>query len=106
MGRVSPGHQVLSPRFQLYGTFIPGNANSGGSALCIHKDLLLDDAVVTHVVTCQGRDQIVNARSGCQILVVVNVHFEPELTLRSLRERLSLITPHWPQYPDDIGTIM
>ena len=41
---------------------------------------------------CQGRDHIVNVRSGCRNLVVVNVHFEPELTLRSLRERLCLIT--------------
>ena len=58
------------------------------------------------VVTCQGRDHIVNIRSGCQSLVVVNVHFEPDLTLRSLRERLRLITPHWPQFPDAIGMIM
>ena len=78
----------------------------GGSAICIHKDLLPGDAVVTHVVTCQGRDHVVNVRSGCQSLFVVNVHFEPELTLRSLRERLRLITPHWPQYPDATGTIM
>ena len=59
-----------------------------------------DDAVVTHVVTCQGCDHI---RSGCRSLVVVNVHFEHELTLRILRERLCLITPHWPQYPDAIA---
>ena len=38
--------------------------------------------------------------------MVVNVHFEPELTLRSLRGRLRLITPHWPHYPDAIGVIM
>ena len=38
---------VLAPRFQLFGTSIPDNANAGGSATCIHKDLLLDDAVVT-----------------------------------------------------------
>ena len=66
----------------------------------------LYDAVVTHVVTCQGRDHIVNIRSGCRSPVVVNVHFEPELTLRSLRERLHFITPRWPHYPDAIGVIM
>ena len=38
--------QVLAPRFKLHGTFI---------FICIHKDLLPDEAVVTHVVTCQGR---------------------------------------------------
>ena len=90
----------------LWYVYIPDNANASGSAICIHKDLLPDDAVVTHVVTCQGRDHVVNVRSGCQSLVIVNVHFEPELTLRSLRERLRLITPHWPHYPDAIGTIM
>ena len=98
--------QMLAPRFRLCGTFVPGNANAGGSVICIHKDLLPDDAVATHVITCQGRDHIVNVRSGYQSLVIVNVHFEPELTLRSLRERLRCITPHWPQYPDAIGMIM
>ena len=97
---------VLAPRFRLYGIFIPGNANAGGSAICIHKDILPDDAVVTHKITCQSRDHIVNVRSGCRNLVVVNVRFEPELTLRNLRERLCFITPHWPQYPDAIGIIM
>ena len=54
--------------------FLPGNANAGGSAICFHKDLLSDDAIVTHVITCQGRDHIVNVRSGRRNLVVVNVH--------------------------------
>ena len=91
--------RVLAPRFQLFGTLKPNNAKAGGSAVCIQKDLFLDDAMVTHVVTCQGRDHIVNIRSGCRSRVVVNVHIEPELTLRSLRERQRLITPHWPHYP-------
>ena len=81
--------QVLAPRFRLHDTLKTGNANAGGSAICSHKNLLPDDAVVIHVVTCQGCDHIVNVRSGCQSLIVVNVHFEPELNLRSLRERLS-----------------
>ena len=85
--------QVLALRFRLHDT------------LCIHEDLLPHDAVVTRAVTCQGRDHIVNVRSGCQSLIVVNIHFEPELTLRNLRERLSY-HPHWPQYPDAIGMIM
>ena len=72
--------QILAPRFRLYGMFLPNNVNSGGSAKCIHKDLLPDDARVTHVVTCQGRDHIVSIRSGGRNLVVVNVHFEPDLT--------------------------
>ena len=28
-----------------YGTLIQGNANAGGSAICIHKDLLSDNAI-------------------------------------------------------------
>ena len=74
--------QVWAPRFKLFGTFILGNENPGVSATCIHKDLLPEDAFVTHVITSQGRDHIVNVQSGRKNLVIVNVHFEPELTLR------------------------
>ena len=42
-------------------------------------------------------------RTGDRDLVVVNVHFEPDLTLRNLRERLRLITPHWPFFPEAVG---
>ena len=38
--------------------------------------------------------------------MIFNVHFEPELTLRRLRERLRLITPHWPSYPNAVGIIL
>ena len=84
--------------FGSFGTFIPGNENAGGSAFCIHKDIVPEEAIVTHLITCQGRDHIVR-----QSLVIVNVHFEPELTLRQLRERLRLINPHWPSYPNAVG---
>ena len=53
---------------------------------------------MTHVVTCEGHDHLVNIRSGRHSLVIVNVHFEPELTLRQLRGRLSFIHPHWPAH--------
>ena len=84
-------------------TFIPGRENAGRSAICIHKELLPEDAIVTHMITCQGRDHIVSIRSGRQRLGIVNVHFEPELTLRRLRERLRLSHPHWPSYPNGGG---
>ena len=42
--------QVLAPRFRFFGTFIPGNENAARSAICIHKDLLPEDASVTHTV--------------------------------------------------------
>ena len=85
--------QVLAPRFRFFGTFILRNENAGGSAICIHRDLLPEEAIVTHLITCQGRDHLVNIQSGRRSLVIVNVHFEPELTLRQLRGRLSIIQP-------------
>ena len=33
--------QVLAPRFRFFGSFTPQNANAGGSAICIHKDIYL-----------------------------------------------------------------
>ena len=38
--------------------------------------------------------------------MIVNVHFEPELPPRRSRERLRLITPHWPSYPNAVGIIL
>ena len=86
--------QVLAPRFRLFGTFLLDNENAGGSAICIHRDLLPEEAIVTHVVTSQSRDHLVNIRTGRHSLVIVNLHFEPELTLRQLRGRLYIIRPH------------
>ena len=87
---------VLVPQCRLYDRFIPNNLNAGGSAIRIHKSLLPDGAIVTHVITCKGRDHIVTIHSVDRVLVVINVHFEPDLTLGSFRERLRLITPHRP----------
>ena len=98
--------QVLAPRLRFFGTFIPDNENAGGSAICIHRDLLPEEAIVTHLITCQGRDRLVNIQSGRHNLVIVNVQFEPELTLRQLRGRLVLIHPHWPAYPNGVGIIL
>ena len=59
-GRVSPGYSSVGFVVYVFGTFIPANENAGGLATCIHKDLLPEDAIVTHMITCQGRDHIVN----------------------------------------------
>ena len=98
-------NQVLATQFQFFGTFIPENENVGGSAICIHRDLLPEGAIVSHVITCQGRDHLVSIQSGRHNLVIINVHFERELTLRQLRGRLRLIHPHWPAYPSGVGII-
>ena len=74
--------QVLAPQFRFFGTFfLLKNENVGGSAICIHKDLLPEEAIVTHLITCEGRVHLVNIQSGRHNLVIVDVHFEPELTL-------------------------
>ena len=98
--------QVLAPLFRLFVTFLPDNENAGGSAICIHRDLLFEGAIVSHVIACQGRNHLVNIQSGRHSLVIVNVHFELELTLRQLRGRLRLIHPHWPAYPSGVGIIL
>ena len=46
---------------------------------CFHKDPLPEDALVTHVITCQGRDHIVNVQSGRRNLVVAKAHFELDM---------------------------
>ena len=99
--------QVWAPRFRLFGTFIPGNENAGGyRPYASTRTFLAEDVLFTHVITCQGRAHVVNVQSRRKNLVIVNVHFEPELPLRRSRERLRLITPPWPPYPDAVGTIM
>ena len=47
-----------------------------------------------------------NIQSGRHSLVIVSVHFEPELTLRQLRGRLGLIHPHWPAFLHGVGIIL
>ena len=41
--------QVLAPHFRLFDLFAFWTENSGGSAICIHRDFLLDDVIVTLV---------------------------------------------------------
>ena len=97
--------QALHSQFRLFGTFTLNNVNAGGSATLNHKNLLPDGAIVTHEITCQGRDHIVRIQSGESVLVVINVHFEPDLILRNLREWLRRIAFHWPRYPEGFGMV-
>ena len=55
--------QVWAPEFRLFGSFLPDNENAGGPAICIHRDLLPEEALVTHLITCHGRDHLVNIQS-------------------------------------------
>ena len=98
--------QALAPRFRVFDTFFLDKENAGGSATCIHRDLLLEEAIVTHLVACHVRNHLVRIQTGRHNFVIVNVHFEPELTLRQLRGRLRLIHPHWLAYPNEVGVIL
>ena len=53
----------VTPQFWLYGVFIPNNLNAGGSVVCIHTNLLLEGAIVTHVVTLRAMITL-NFQSG------------------------------------------
>ena len=50
-------NQILVPQFRLFGTLKPNNLNAGGSAICIHRNLFFDGNVISHVITCQGRER-------------------------------------------------
>ena len=97
--------QVLHTQFRMFRTFVTDNVNAAGSAIFIPEHILSDHAVVTHDVTCQGRDDIIRLQSGENASVVINVHFEPDLILRSLREKLRRIASHWPRYPEGFRNI-
>ena len=55
--------QVLAPQFRFFGTFLLDNENAGGSAICIRQDFQPEEALVTHLITCHGRDHLVNIQS-------------------------------------------
>ena len=98
-GRISSGYSGVGSAISFFWYFYaPDNENAGRSAICIHGVLLPEEAIVTHLVTCHGRDHLVNIQS-----VRHNFHFEPELTLRQLRGKLRLIHPHRPAYPNGVG---
>ena len=98
-GRISSGYSgVVSAISVFFGTFIHENEN-----VCIHRDVLPDEALVTHLVSCHGRDHLVNIRSEQHNLVIVNVHFEPVLTLRQLRDTFRFSHRHWLAYPNGVG---
>ena len=61
--------QVLAPRFCFFFwyLFFTENENVGGSAICIHRDILPEEATVTHLITCQG---LVNIQFGRHNLVM------------------------------------
>ena len=58
------------------------------------------------MVTYWGRDHIVPTQSNSRYLVLINIHFKPDLTLRNVRERPRLVSPHWAHHPEALGVIM
>ena len=55
------------------------------------------------VVLCDGRDHMVSLRTEHGSCDVFNVHVEPSLTKRHLRQRLVRIPDAWPNDPDGLG---
>ena len=49
---------------------------------------------------------ISSQKDRANVLVVINVHFEPDLILRDLRGRLRRIVFHWPRYPEGFRMII
>ena len=103
MVRTSISRLFMCWLHDLFFLYFLESENAGGSAICVHRDILPEEAIVTHVITCQGPDHLVKIQSERHNLVIVNVHFEPELTLRQLRGRLHLIHPHWLALPQWCG---
>ena len=64
---------------------LPDYGNAGGLAICIHRDLLPEEAVVPCGYLLRPWSHT----------LVVNVHFGPDRTLRQLRDSLRLFHPHW-----------
>ena len=99
--------QVLAPRFRFF--FVPLfliTKTREDRLSAFIGTFYLKRLLMTHLVTCRGRDHLVSIQSGRHNLVIVNVHFQPELTLRQLRDRLRLIHPHWPAYLNAVGIIL
>ena len=92
---ISSDYSDIGSGMSVFGTFISDNAGNRLSAFM--ETSPLEEAVLTHFVTCHGRDRLVNIQSGSiwtTQLRFVNVHFEPELAWRQFRVRLRLIHPH------------
>ena len=84
--------QVLAPLFRFFGTFIL-ERKRGGSTICIHRDILLEEAIVTHLVTGHGRDHLVNIQSGRHKLVVVNVQLRTRTYLEAITSQVASYSP-------------
>ena len=100
-------------KFQFRGSsflvpFIPDNEYAGGSAVCIHKELLPEETIVTHLITCQGSVRVVYIQSGRHNLVLVNAHSESELSLRQFRGKCISFTRtgHTPMMCAFLGDIV
>ena len=98
--------QELHSHLRMFGKFIPDNVNAGGSAILIHKGLLPDHAVIAHETTQQERDHVIRIRTDESAPVITNVHLEPGVSMRNLRERLRRIAVHWPRHPEGFGFII
>ena len=59
-----------------------------------------------HEINHGGRDHLITKTSENGLLMIANVHLEPNSTLRELRLRLRAIYGHWPCYPAGVGLLV
>ena len=56
-GRVSSGYSGVGSAISVFVVhFFLITKNAEGWAVCVHMDLLLEEAIVTHLVSCHGRE--------------------------------------------------
>ena len=97
---------VLAPRFRFLGILLD-NENAGRSAICIHRDLLQEDAIVMHVVACQGLDYLVNIRSCCQRFFRTWIYFKAVKWQNVLFTRIGLyVAVVWAFFGGDLNSVI
>ena len=85
--------QVLAPLFRFFFVLSFLSENAGGSTISIRRDILLEEAIVTHLVTGHGRDHLVNIQSGRHNLVVVNVQLRTRTYLEAITSQVASYSP-------------
>ena len=81
--------QVLHTQFLMFGTFVTGNVEAGGSAF---RKIVYFIMQLSHTRSlAKGVTIWVRLQSGESVLVVIKTQFGPDLILRNFREKIRRI---------------
>ena len=83
----SDGRYVPFTQRHMVGTFLERQANAGRSAILSRETLLQGGSVLHREIKHAGWDHITTIRSKKRLLMVADIHLEPNSTLRDLRIR-------------------